>query len=247
VEPVAKARARAHGIANLGLDPQILSLSEKFGQLSGLVDEVQQRMEAQYGLMGSLDDAAAYVQQQLSMPGAGGSPAPGPALTGPAGPGGFQQQPPLQQQQPPLQQAPPWPQQQQGQQQGRPWPQQQQQQGRPWPQQQQQGQQQGRSWPKQQEPLRQQPWQQQSAPLPQQPAPLQGSHLGAVQQAQPQQQRGRDPALQAADGMPPPVPNTDRQQQQWQLRQAAGLQQQHDPSWQHCAAPPPVDSGPGTF
>lgn len=62
IEPVAKARARANGLASLGLDPQILAMSEKFGRLSSLVDEVQQRVEAQYGLMGSLDDAAAYAQ-----------------------------------------------------------------------------------------------------------------------------------------------------------------------------------------
>lgn len=59
IEPVAKARARTHGLANLGWDPEILALSEKFGRLNRLVDEVQQRMEAQYGLIGSLDDAAA--------------------------------------------------------------------------------------------------------------------------------------------------------------------------------------------
>lgn len=60
IEPVAKARARANGLASLGLDPEIMALSEKFGRLSGLVDEVQQRMEAEYGLMGSMDDQAAY-------------------------------------------------------------------------------------------------------------------------------------------------------------------------------------------
>lgn len=60
IEPVAKARARANGLASLGLDPEIMSLSEKFGRLSGLVDKVQQRMEAEYGLMGSMDDQAAY-------------------------------------------------------------------------------------------------------------------------------------------------------------------------------------------
>lgn len=66
IQPVAKARARAHGLFNLGLDPQILSLSEKLGQLSGLVDEVQQRMEEQYGAMGSLDDAMyAQLSQQV--------------------------------------------------------------------------------------------------------------------------------------------------------------------------------------
>lgn len=74
IEPVAKARARASGLASLGLDPEIMALSEKFGRLSGLVDEVQQRMEAQYGLMDSMDDQAALGQLPRSAAGTAGTP-----------------------------------------------------------------------------------------------------------------------------------------------------------------------------
>lgn len=74
IEPVAKARARASGLASLGLDPEIMAMSEKFGRLSGLVDEVQQRMEAQYGLMGSMDDQAAFGKLPASAAGAAGRP-----------------------------------------------------------------------------------------------------------------------------------------------------------------------------
>jgi hypothetical protein len=85
VEPVAKARARANGLASLGLDPEIMGLSEKFGKLSGLVDEVQQRMEAQYGSMASWDDAAAYGQLPMSPAATGGAGlGPGSARVGPA-------------------------------------------------------------------------------------------------------------------------------------------------------------------
>jgi hypothetical protein len=57
--PVAKARARSQGLANLGLDPEIMGLSEKFGRMSSLVDEVQRRIEAEYSALGSQDEAAA--------------------------------------------------------------------------------------------------------------------------------------------------------------------------------------------
>lgn len=84
IEPVAKARARSRGLASLGLDPEIMSLSEKFGKMSQLVDEVQQQMEAQYGLthldatympgdaaaMGMIDSSrySTSVQQQQADP-----------------------------------------------------------------------------------------------------------------------------------------------------------------------------------
>ncbi|KAF6261069.1 hypothetical protein COO60DRAFT_1700022 [Scenedesmus sp. NREL 46B-D3] len=69
IEPIAKARARAQGLASLGLDPEIMSLSEKFGQLSGLVDEVQRSMEAQYGLQdGALAAVPGQTWQQQLLP-----------------------------------------------------------------------------------------------------------------------------------------------------------------------------------
>lgn len=65
IAPVAKARARARGLATLGLDPEIMALSEKFGKMANLVDEVQQHMEAQYGLQdGSLRGMPGIQQQQ---------------------------------------------------------------------------------------------------------------------------------------------------------------------------------------
>eukprot|EP00879_Flechtneria_rotunda_P005801 GHRR01006104.1.p1 GENE.GHRR01006104.1~~GHRR01006104.1.p1 ORF type:complete len:367 (+),score=185.10 GHRR01006104.1:1796-2896(+) len=67
IAPVAKARARAQGLASLGLDPQIMALSEKFEQMGSLVDEVQQHMEARYGLLDtpSAVPATPSAQQQL--------------------------------------------------------------------------------------------------------------------------------------------------------------------------------------
>jgi hypothetical protein len=189
IEPVAKARARANGLASLGLDPEIMALSEKFGRLSGLVDEVQQRVEAQYGLMGSLDEAAAYGQlggpassaaaaayrQQLPMP-AGG---PGKRAQLQVGPG----QQPL----PPTQL---------GQQQ---WPQQSQAQQRPPVQQ----------LPLQQPPQAQQRPQMQQQPPPQQQRPQPMPGPPAVAQASAPQQ-----LLQQAPKQPQGAPDAQRMWQQ---------------------------------
>lgn len=113
IAPVAKARARASGLASLGLDPEIMALSEKFGRLSGLVDEVQQRMEAQYGLMdwdasfgGQLPPAPAAGRQQGPSRLAPGQQQPQPMqqATPQVGPGAWPQQPRQRTQQPPRQQ-----------------------------------------------------------------------------------------------------------------------------------------------
>lgn len=113
IEPVAKARARASGLASLGLDPEIMALSEKFGRLSGLVDEVQQRMEAQYGLM---DWDASFGGQLSPAPAAGRQQGPSrlaavqqqpqhmQQATPQVGPGAWPQQPRQRTQQPPRQQ-----------------------------------------------------------------------------------------------------------------------------------------------
>lgn len=81
IEPVAKARARTHGLANLGWDPEILALSDKFGRLNRLVDEVQQRMEAQYGLIGAADTTSSLGTKpwQPSLDDAAASGLPPPA------------------------------------------------------------------------------------------------------------------------------------------------------------------------
>lgn len=188
IEPVAKARARASGLASLGLDPEIMALSEKFGRLSGLVDEVQQRMEAQYGLYGSDWDASLGGQLPPS-PAAGRQQGPSRLAAG-------QQQPQQPMQQAPLQMGP------------GPWPQQ----ARPRSQQLSQQQQPALQRPPQTGPgarTQQRPQQQQQVPSPQQPPvtqqqaqggmpPRPASFHGAVP-AQPQQQ----PAWQFSSSQPP--------------------------------------------
>jgi hypothetical protein len=212
IEPVAKARARASGLASLGLDPEIMALSEKFGRLSGLVDEVQQRMEAQYGLYGSDWDASL-----------GGQLPPSPATNRQQGPSRLaagQQQ--LQQ---PMQQAPP----QMG---ARAWPQQPRLRSQQLPQQQQQ--------PQQQQPAlqrlpqtgpgartQQRPQQQQQVPSLQQPPvtqqqaqggmPLRPASFQGAVPAQPQHQS----AWQSSSSQP------------WQ--QPVAPPQQHEPATGHRA------------
>eukprot|EP00877_Chromochloris_zofingiensis_P000006 jgi/Chrzof1/10005/Cz04g23210.t1 len=52
IEPEARRRACAKGLASLGLDPDILMLSNKFRILPDVVNKVQMQMEQQYGLAG---------------------------------------------------------------------------------------------------------------------------------------------------------------------------------------------------
>jgi hypothetical protein len=65
IAPVAKARARLYGLATLDSDPDITTLSEKFGRMSQLVEEVQQQMEVRYGLVGDVSTMAAVHSQLL--------------------------------------------------------------------------------------------------------------------------------------------------------------------------------------
>jgi hypothetical protein len=211
IEPIAKARARANGLASLGLDPEIMALSEKFGRLSGLVDEVQQRVEAQYGLMGSLDEAAAY-GQLAGAASAAAAAAYGQQLPMPAeGPGLAQLQVgPGQQSLPPTQL---------GQQQ---WPQQRPMQPRPQLQQPPQRQQRPQ--------IQQMPAQQRPQPMPGPPAAAQAIDLRCHPQQIPTQPQGapdtqrmwqqqQQPQPQQPQFQPqlkPPHANPMQQQQHWQ-------------------------------